>query len=352
MRSRIHVIMILMILLLVMPNAFSQTVLQKPVAVVNLIRSEMIDADQLTEKVDAYKKAQAQAGKDTNSITDKGVLNIMINDILVLQGAERDGITISDRDLDTLVNRQRESVSSQLGKPIDDKQFGAILQNYYGLTLDEYRDKLRQNYIVDSYVKLKKGDIISTALAPTDAQITEYFKKNAAKFINPEYVEISHIFINKKGRTDSDALDLASRISRNIRYGAKSFDEQVVEYSEDEGSKFIGGKIGWLAIDDTARKNILGEEFFDAAFSLDTGEISDVVKSNAGYHIIKILDHHAPKLLTLTDTVTPGNEMTVKQYISQSLYKVNQTNAYNKAISSLIVDLRADAEITILLDQE
>lgn len=351
MNRRILMIVTILILLVVANTVSAEVLLQEPVAVVNLIKSEMITKEQLDNKYDEYVAAQARNGKDTSAITQKDVLNIMINDLLIIQGAERDGISLSDAELDQLMKKQKDSFSAQVGSSLSDEQFEQILQYYYGYDLKEYREKVLENYLVDTYVRTKKGDIVNSAKAPSDEEILTYYKKNAASFINPEYVKLSHIFISNKNNPDDAAKALAEKIDRNIRYGVKTYDEEVLEYSEDEGSKYIGGNIGWLAIDDISKKNILGEDFFDTAFSTAEGEISRVVKSNAGYHIIKVLEHRDPKLLTLDDTVTPGSVMTVKQFISQSLYQVNKTKAYNAAIAALLKDLREDAEIIILLEE-
>jgi parvulin-like peptidyl-prolyl isomerase len=328
-----------------------EIVLQQPVAVVDLIESETITQQELDEKFEEYISQQSQAGRNTASITEMDVLNVMINDILIIQGAKQAGISISDQQLDTLVRQQKESVSSQVGSQLNDQQFEQILKQYYGMTLTEFRQKLKENYYVDAYVQAEKKDVLNSAKVPSASEIQTYFKKNAAKFINPEYVRISHIFINNDDRSNSEAKALAEKISRNIRYGVHSYDDQVMEYSDDEGSRFSGGVIGWLAIDDESRKQVLGESFFDAAFDLEVGEISRPVQSNAGYHILKILDKRPPKMLTLDDQLSPGTETTVRQYISQNLYQANQSAAYNDAISQLLSELRESAEITILLEQ-
>ena len=348
--SKIHLVLLLMLIFAVhlLP---AQVVLNQPAAVVNLIRSEMITVDELEGKLESYKAARIQAGSSTEGITEEYVLEIMINDLLVLQGAERDGVTLSDQDLDTLVNKQRASVSQQLGTNLNDAQFEQVLNSYFGLTLAEYRAKIYENYIVDAYISQAKSDILDSAKAPTKQEIESYYKKNAASFINPEYIKVSHIFISKAGRTDEQAKALTEKIGRNILYGVKSFDDQIIEYSDDENSKFIGGTLGWIAINDATKKAILGEQFFDVAFALEEGEISKVVKSNSGYHIVKLIERKAPKILQLGDTLSPSNSMTVNQYITQKLYTDNQDAAYKAAISSLVADLRDEAEITILLGQ-
>ncbi len=330
----------------------AQVVLNAPAAVVNLVRSEMITVDELQKKMDTYIAARTQAGQSSENITEEYVLDIMINDLLVLQGAQRDGITLSDKELDTLVSKQKDSISQQLGTPLDDSQFAQILASYFNLTLEDYRAKIYENYIVDSYIGTSKKEIIDSAKAPSTSEIQAYYKKNAASFINPEFIEVNHIFISKVGRTEADAKVLADKISRNIRYGVKSFEEQVIEYSDDDNSKFVGGTLGWIAINDTTNKMILGDSFFDVAFSLEVGEISSVVKSNSGFHILQLQERRDPKILLLSDTLSPTNNMTVNQYITQTLYTQNQDVAYNAAISSLVSDLRKEAEITILLKKE
>jgi parvulin-like peptidyl-prolyl isomerase len=329
-----------------------EIVLQQPVAVVDLIESETITQQELDEKYEEYVTQQAQAGRSTASITEMDVLNIMINDILIIQGAEQAGITVSDNQLNTMVSQQREAVSQQVGTQLNDEQFDQVLRQAYGMTLAEFRQRLKENYLVDAFVRAEKKDVLDAAKVPSSAEIQNYYKKNAANFINPEYVRISHIFIStQEGRTASEAKALADKISRNIRYGVSSYDDQVMKYSDDEGSRFSGGVIGWLAIDDDQRKQVLGEQFFDAAFDLEVGEISRPVKSNAGYHILKILDKRSPRMLTLDDTLSPGTETTVRQFISQNLYEANQSAAYNSAISELLAELRDTAEINILLEQ-
>ena len=123
----------------------------------------------------------------------------------------------------------------------------------------------------------------------------------------------------------------------------------VLEFSQDESSKFLGGDIGWFAIDDSVSRQIFNDTFLDAVFMLETGDVSKVLESKTGYHIVKILDHTYPKLLSLEDPLSPDNTMTVRQYISQTLYVEKQQEVFSAAVSDLVKELRSEAEITILL---
>lgn len=333
----------LLILLVILMPAAAQLMLQ-PVAAVNLIRSEMISRDALDAKI-----AELEAANGGQKLNEEDVLDIMINDVLVLQGAERDGIVLSNTDLTKLVNNQKSSVESQLSRSLTNEEFDSVLQQAYQLTLEEFKETLYENYIVNSYIRSAKSDLITNIPAPTEAQIKSFYRKNTANFINPEYTKFSHIYITKSLSTNADPKAKADEIYRKIRYGTSSFDELVVSSSQDESTKFLGGTVGWVAIDDSTKIQAYGESFINALFSLEVNEVSQVIESKAGYHIVKILDHRDPRILGLNDTLNPTSVMTVRQYINQNLYTASQEAVYQKAISELVAELRAEAQITILL---
>lgn len=332
-----------LLLLFAAQGLFAQMMLQ-PVAVVNLIRPEMISQEAVNTKMQELKGSSS----NPQSITFDTVLNIMINDVLVLQGAERDGVTLSSNDLNALVENQKKSISNQLGRTITDAEFSSILNQLYDLDIDGLKERLFQSYIVNTYVKKAKPQLVNSAVPPTESEIKDFYKKNAASFINPEYVHLSHIYVPKNDPSVPSPKTTLEDARRKISFGTATFDTLIIQYSKDEKTKFLGGDIGWIAIDDTAKKTLLGESFFDSVFSLDKGAISQVIESNTGFHIVKVLDHTYPKILTLEDRLEPDNVMTVRQYIQQSLYVENQTKAYKNAVAELVKDLRGQAEITIL----
>ncbi len=322
----------------------SAQMMLQPVASVNLIRPEMISRDQLDEKIE-----EMRAASPSQTVDEKRVLEIMINDVLVLQGAERAGITIAEQDLNKLILNQKKNIENQLGQLLSEEEFALVLKQAYGLTMEDLKDTYRQSYVVNTYIRSAKGDMIEDIPAPTEAEITSFYKKNAASFINPEYVNISHIYLSKENGTTTKPKEKAESILRTLSFGSKTFDELVIAHSQDDASKFVGGSIGWFAIDDTSSRMSFGDAFMDAVFELEAGEISDVLESKTGYHIVRVNEHTYTRLLALDDKLAPDNTMTVRQYISQSLYVEKQQEAYQLAVSSLVKDLREEAEVTILL---
>ena len=337
---------ILLLIVIISAGMFpvlSQMMLQ-PVAAVNLIRSEMISRDALDEFV-----AELQAANGGQAVDEAEALDIMINDILVLQGAEKVGIVLLDKDLDTLVAKQRISVESQVGRVLTDAEFASVILQAYNMTLEDFRMTNKQNYIVNTYIRQEKSEIVTNIPAPTEDEIKAFHKKSAVSFINPEYIHLSHIFISKNDPATDNAKEKADAVYRQYEYGTKNYDALVLEFSQDESSKFLGGDIGWLAIDDTINRQVFGDNLIDSVFSLDAGNISKVLESKTGYHIVSILDHLPARLLSLDDPLSPENAMTVRQYISQTLYVENQQAAFSAAVLELVKELREEAEITILL---
>ncbi|MFN3478336.1 MAG: peptidylprolyl isomerase, partial [bacterium] len=134
-------------------------------------------------------------------------------------------------------------------------------------------------------VKMKVGEVTPTPLV---LPYGIYWIKLTAK--NPRYESIraSHIlvsFTDENGKNDTlEAFKKAGAIRDSIIRGLVSFEDMVQKYSQDPGSKVRNGDLGFFM------RGAMVREFEDAAFSLKVGEISDVVKSQFGFHIIKLTD--------------------------------------------------------------
>ena len=134
----------------------------------------------------------------------------------------------------------------------------------------------------------------------------------------------------------------------DIKNGKITFEKAVSQYSEDKSSSTSGGEIGWLSIDDNDTLSYMGENFFNEVFKLDAGEVSKVIESLAGYHIVKVTVHNDLKFLGLDDTVSPADTMTVREYIYNYLANENYSIIFQKAYIAIIDELRAVASIKYL----
>ncbi len=336
--------------LMMVPSLFSADT--SPAATVNLIREEVITYDELRSRVEEEQIQLEASGNTTGAVDPTRILDVMINDILVLQGAERDGYRISDAQIEQVITQQKASLSQQTGQTITDAQYEMSIMNVYGVTLPEFKAMLRDSSTVDQYVRNTQQSVINAYGEPTEEEINAFFRTNRSQFMNPELVRLSHIFMPFDETTKASVKKEMDKVSRYIKYNTYTFEELVPKYSKDTESIDRGGDIGWLAFDDTQMRQALGAEFFDAVFELSLGKPSGVLESNSGYHIVKVITHTEPKLLSLTDKINPESSTTVREYIRKTLTDRLRQQAYLKGIDSLVSDLRSQAAIDVSYEGE
>ncbi len=324
----------------------ASSMISSPAATVNLIRNHMISTAELDSEYQSY------IDRGVQSITKMDVLETLINDEVFLQGAERDGVTISDRQLDQLYAQAKSNAAAQAGRAVTDEEFAAEATRQFG-SVDAYREALREQYIVNQYVMLEKGEELQNVALPTDSEIASFYRQNQQAFFQAENVKLAHIYIPKTGNASDDEANRAKleAVAADIHSGKITFEQAVLEYSQDSSSKNLAGDIGWLTADNTVARQGWGDAFCDAVLSMQPGEISDVLESNTGYHIVKVSVHNTGRILGLSDPVSPEDTATVRDYITQVLYMRNQQIAINTAIQEILEDLRSQAQIRILYEE-
>jgi len=121
----------------------------------------------------------------------------------------------------------------------------------------------------------------------TDDELKAIYQQNIQQYEVPDRVHAEHILLMTVGKTDAEVAE-AKKKAEDILAQAKkkgaNFEDLAKKYSEDPGSKIKGGDLGWLIHGQTV------PEFDKAAFSLPKGEVSDVIRTQYGFHIIKVLD--------------------------------------------------------------
>lgn len=313
-----------------------------PLVRINLVRTTVITQQQLDEKLAKYKEAYGDA------IDSNTVLEAMISDELLAQAMERDGYVLSEDAKNELLKTQKASIEQQYGIQLTDEQFAEVIQSNYGISLDEFKNYIADQYSVQNYVLTAKKDMFTEEnVMPTNTEIEDFYKKNKSTFISPENVKLSHVFF-EFGDDKNAALKKANDVSLQIKTGKITFEKAVAQYSEDKNSVEKAGDIGWLAINDADNQQVMGQNFFDKVFALDTGEVSGVIESNAGYHIVKVSVHNDTKILGIDDKTSPTSDTTVRDYITNGLYEQKMNAVFQQAYLSLISDLKNAASIRYL----
>lgn len=130
-----------------------------------------------------------------------------------------------------------------------------------------------------------------------DSQLLAEYQRNIAQYEVPERVHAEHILLMTVGKTDAEVAEIqkqAEDILKQLKKGAK-FEDLAKKYSQDPGTKDKGGDLGWIVKGQTVA------EFEKAAFSLPKNQISDLIKTQYGFHIIKVLDHENPHTKTFDE---------------------------------------------------
>ena len=310
-------------------------------ATVNLIRNTVITNADLASQMQTLGATEDQALQ---------VLNIMINDEVFLQGAERAGITVNDTQRDALYSQQKRAYEQQVGQSLTDQQFEQIVNQSYG-SVDAYKEALGNQYILQTYLMQERGDQLQSGnYAPSTQEVENFYRRNATGFTQAENVRFSQIYMQKTGDSAADAEKLATmtQVASDIQNGVITFEAAVNQYTEDEASKAEGGLMGWLASDNTVVRQTWGDAFVDTVLSLPLGATSDVIESNTGYHIVRVSVHNDARLLGIDDRIQPDVDYTVRDYITEYLTNANMQTAMNEQLNSMVESLRSEARIRVL----
>ncbi len=321
--------------------AFGQ-VIDQPVARVRLTKLEVITQKQLRRQIELLEQ---QTKQPVNQENKKKMLDLQIGEILINQAAARDNFRVSDAELGENVERYKRSVGPQ----VSDAQFRLLVQNQLGMTWDEFLANMRKRLVQERYIMEKKRSYFTAIQEATDEQIKQIYDANATDFTNPQMVKFNHVFIDTRNLQEAER-DQAKKRAEDALKELKSnqFKDVVVKYSDDTSSKYRGGDFGYLPRNDSQRQMLFGRDFFDKVFSLGPNQISGVIASNLGYHIVQITDKRDPKLLGLDDPIFPGAVVTVKERIKDLVRAQNQQITFQRALTDLIADLRKEAEVTVL----
>jgi foldase protein PrsA len=194
-------------------------------------------------------------------------LEQLIQRKLVEQEAKKQNISFSDAEVEAKIDEELEKWKQDFGS---EEQFELLL-NQSGMTLEQLKESLKKELPFSMMLEKLFEDQIEI----TDEEIADYYEQYQHLFQEPEQVRASHILVDDEKK----AQDLLAQ----LREGA-DFATLASEHSQDESTAKNGGDLGYF------ERGQMVEAFESAAFSMEVGEISDVVESEYGYHIILVTD--------------------------------------------------------------
>ena len=214
------------------------------------------------------------------------VLNEMVTRELVLQQVAGNEPT----NLTTQVKAQIDQAKAQAG---GDENYTKALAEM-GVTPDEYAKRVREMILIQEIIKKAVDDKVKV----TEADCKKFYDENRSKFVVPEQVRASHILIlcppEATGEVRTQKL-AQIQAALSLVKGGENFADVARKFSEDPGSKEQGGDLGFFS------RGRMVPEFETAAFALATNQVSDVVTTHYGYHVIKAIERKPAGERTFAD---------------------------------------------------
>lgn len=271
----------LILFLLNISISVAQEVIDKIVAVVD---NEVILKSELDFQVAMFAAQRNLDPKDPN--LREQLLNKLVEDKLLYAQSILDSIEVSDEE----VNRQLDQVIAYYTQ-----QYGSQerLEKAYGMSTErirrEMKDDTRKNLMADMLKNQKFGKV-----EVTRREVKEFFEtyQDSLGMISEKF-EIAHIFINPKSndKLKQKAKLFTQSLLDSLRNGA-DFAELAKNNSEDPGSAAAGGDLGFV------KRGVFYPEFESAAFKLKEGQLSEVIESPVGFHIIELLERRGESVHT------------------------------------------------------
>jgi parvulin-like peptidyl-prolyl isomerase len=317
--------------------------LDVPVATIRLVRSEVIGQREFREKISRFERV---ASRTLTEDQKRELLDVMINEILLVQAAERANVRATDAEV---INFAK--ATARVPNTVSDAEFRRLIEQQTGSTWDNFMREARKTFIIQKFLMSRPEASSLQNIQVSDAQVVEFFQENKDEFKNPDLVRVSHIFYDTKQRPRGTLEEIRTRANNalnRLRNNQATFEELVRLESDDESSKVRNGDLGFLARNDAQALALFGRNFLNEVFNLAKGSTATrVLESNAGLHIVRVTDKIDQRFLDLNDPVTPLSTTTVREYIRAQLVQRDQQVKIQEILTKLSADFRREATIQI-----
>jgi peptidyl-prolyl cis-trans isomerase C len=250
------------------------------------------------------------------------VLDNLVARELLLQEAKTAGITASEEE----VNKQVAELKGRFPSP---EKFQEELKKE-GMTEAELSQKARDAFLMQKLVESK----VINGLTVSDADIKAFYDKNQEQMKRPERVHLRHVLIKVAKGASAEEKQKAKAKAEDVLAKAKAggdFAKLATESSDDPGSKVRGGDLSWVSRGQTV------PPFEAAAFALKKpNELSPVVETDFGYHVIQLLEHEDAGVVPLAE---------VKDKIGEFLKQKQQ----QEKVQDHIKALRAKGKVEVFI---
>ncbi len=245
------------------------------------------------------------------------MLDMLVQEEVLRQASVQAGIKIGDPEVEQRLATMQASFSTPEG-------YDRSLEEQ-GLSAAEVREQIRQNLAIEALIKSKVTDPISVS----KEEVAQYFAANREKLRRAESAHVQEIYVPLRGSAQEKTRTRQAMegVLREAR-GGKDFSQLAREFSRGANAS-SGGDIGWLTR--SGPKPLLAA----AALKLKPGEISDIVETPGGFHLLKVLE------------IKPASNVSLEEARAQIEAKLREDKD-QAALERYVSDLKAGARIEIL----
>ncbi len=247
-------------------------------------------------------------------------LDLLIAQELLWQTAEREGFVAAAGEIDAARQEVRRNF------PSDQALANHLRKNSF--TEEEFREDLKRKVSIRKWAYGSLGESIRIS----EPDIHEYYAANQVRFVQPETINVRHILTKVPPDADEDTVATARKRTDDILAKAEAgndFAGLAEQYSEGPSAS-SGGDLGF------ASRGTFAQPFEDTAFALEVGQISGVIRTGYGFHIIKLVDRREGHTI-------PESE--VAPAIRQHLFEEKLL----AIMAEKVRDLRAEASVKIFI---
>lgn len=261
------------------------------------------------------------------------VLQSLIDQNIIKAKAEEDSVIIKEHEIEQALQQQIDNMVAQVGSE-------EALEEQLDMSIreikDEYRDEVHKRLLVERYQQTKFANI-----SVSRREVEKFYKTYKDSIPEmPKRAHVSHIVIKTQPGTSADSLAVSQLrdIKSKIQEGA-SFTQLAQQYSQDPGSRRQGGDLGFVS------RGSLVPEFEQVAFSLQQGEVSDIIETEFGYHIIKLEERRGEKVHVRHILITPQATQRDNQAVIDTLNTIRNKLLAGAPFDSLALQYSQDSDV-------
>lgn len=317
-------------------------------AVVKLNKREAITVRQVKARVDSYQK---QTGTEISVADRARILDMMIQEKLISQAAQKAGVTVPDSQVDQYFLGLMAQV---VGGNITEQQFATLVREQLKMSLDDYMREqvgmnvadykayLKTQLVAQQYVLSQKQNDLQR-ISATDEQIRAFYELNKSSFVQNDMLRLFVVDV-PKGNNAQTAKTKANELLNGYKDKKQTADQLVVS-SRAANSAFQAGEALINKSEQSAMQMGLSYQDLLTLFSRPIGWVSEMQDDTASYQFYAIMEKYDAKMLGLSDVVQPGTTITVYDYIRENLSQQQQMAFLQEAVGEIATGLDTAANV-------